>query len=87
VGLTVTGFLAAPWVVAKTDMLLAAPRELLREIADALHLVRLRPPVALPTVPIAVMWPKRAHADAGHRWLRERVTETLLARLGRGGRG
>lgn len=83
VGLTVSGFLAAPWVVAKTDMLLAAPRELSGEIAEALGLVRLRPPVPLPKIPIAVMWPQRAATDAGHRWLRELVTETLLARLGR----
>jgi len=83
VGVEVPGFLAAPWVVARTDMLFTAPRELVTELAAALELVILDPPVALPTVPVAAMWHERVDGDDGHRWLRGVVASTLRQRLQR----
>jgi DNA-binding transcriptional LysR family regulator len=81
VGVEVPGFLAAPWVVASTDMLFTAPRELVGEIACALDLVALAPPIALPAVAVAAMWHERVNGDAGHRWLRGLVATTMVARL------
>ena len=84
VGVAVPGFLAAPWVVARTDMLFTAPRELVGEVARALDLVMLDPPVALPAIPVAAMWHERVDGDAGHRWLRGVVVKALKARLAAG---
>jgi DNA-binding transcriptional LysR family regulator len=84
VGVAVPSFLAAPWVVARTDMLFTAPRELVGEVARALDLVMLDPPVALPTIAVAAMWHERMDGDAGHRWLRGVVVKTLKARLAAG---
>ncbi|MBI5515835.1 MAG: LysR family transcriptional regulator [Deltaproteobacteria bacterium] len=81
VGVAVPGFLAAPWVVARTDMLFTAPRELVGEVVRALDLVMLDPPVALPAIPVAAMWHERVDGDAGHRWLRGVVVKALKARL------
>lgn len=83
VGLTVPAFLAVPWVLARTDMVFTAPRELVAEVARALDLAVIDPPVALPRVAVAALWHERAQADAGHRWFRERVVATLAARLRR----
>jgi DNA-binding transcriptional LysR family regulator len=84
VGVAVPGFLAAPWVVARTDMLFTAPRELVGEVARALDLVMLDPPVALPAILVAAMWHERVDGDAGHRWLRGVVVKALKARLAAG---
>jgi DNA-binding transcriptional LysR family regulator len=81
VALTVPGFLAVPWVVARTDMVFTAPRELVDEIAAALDLAVLRPPVELAPIAAAALWHERMQADAGHRWFRERVVAAMVARL------
>lgn len=81
VGVSVPGFLSAPWVVARTDMLFTAPRELVGELAAALDLAMLTPPVALPVIAVAALWHERMQADAGHRWFRETVVGALARRL------
>lgn len=81
IGLTVPGFLAVPWVLARTDMVFTAPRELVGEVATALDLAVLDPPVDLPAFPVAALWHERAQSDAGHAWFRERVVKALSARL------
>lgn len=86
VGVTVPSFLAAAWVVARSDMFFTAPRELTAELAEALGLVSLAPPVPLPTMPVAACWHERMQADEGHRFLRELLAELLLARTKRNAR-
>lgn len=73
VGLVVPGFLVVPHVVAATDLLGAAPRELVLPLARTLGLELLEPPVAMPPIPVAALWHERWHADAGARWARELV--------------
>lgn len=86
VGVTVPGFLAAPWVVARSEMLFTAPRELVGELAAALELAVLTPPVALPPIAVAALWHERVQADEGHRWFRDVVVTTMAKRL-KAGRG
>jgi DNA-binding transcriptional LysR family regulator len=81
VGFIAPGFLAAPFAVAQTDFFFAAPRELVAPIASQLGLVLLEPPVSLPPVRVAMIWHERMHADAGHRWLRELVSNAAAALL------
>ncbi len=81
VALTVPSFLAVPWVIARTDMVFTAPKELVDEVASALDLAVLRPPVELAPVATAALWHERMQADAGHRWFRERVVTAMAARL------
>lgn len=81
VGVTVPTFLAAPWVVARSEMLFTAPRALVTEVAEALGLAVLTTPVELPTIGVAALWHERMQADAGHRWFRERLVGALEKRL------
>ncbi|HJL15024.1 MAG TPA: LysR family transcriptional regulator, partial [Sandaracinaceae bacterium LLY-WYZ-13_1] len=83
VGLVVPSFLAAPEVVARTDHLFAAVRELVEPVAERLGLALKRPPVALDDVPVAMFWHERMHADDGHRWFRDAVADVIDGLLAR----
>jgi DNA-binding transcriptional LysR family regulator len=74
-------FLAAVQAVAHTDWFFAAPRELVGGLAAELSLLMIEPPAAVPKLRIAVVWHERMHADAGHQWLRELVTEVVQRRI------
>ncbi len=77
VGVVAPGFVAAALVVARTDLLLAAPRQLLAPLARELGLVQRPPPLALPAVPAVAIWPQRLHLDPGHRWFRGVVGDVI----------
>ncbi|HUQ04583.1 MAG TPA: LysR substrate-binding domain-containing protein [Kofleriaceae bacterium] len=77
VALVAPGFLAAAQVVARTDFVLAAPRQLLAPVAADLGLAVRTPPLALPSVPAVAVWPERLHLDPGHRWFRGMVADVL----------
>ncbi len=77
VGLVAPGFLAAAQVVARTDLVLAAPRQLLAAAAADLGLVVRAPPLALPAVRTVAVWPERLHLDPAHRWFRGVVADVL----------
>jgi DNA-binding transcriptional LysR family regulator len=77
VGLVVPGFLLAPAVVARSNLLLTAPAQPMAPLAAALGLVRRKPPIAIPQVPVVLYWPERMHGDAGHRWFRGCVGEVI----------
>lgn len=83
VGLVVPAFLAAPEVVARTDYLFTAVRELVEPVAERLGLALKRPPLPLDDVSVAAMWHERVHGDEGHRWFREAVAGVLLESLER----
>lgn len=80
IGVTVPSFLAAAWVVARSEMFFTAPHELTAELCQALDLVSLAPPVPLPTMPVAAHWHERMQADEGHRFFREIVATVLVGR-------
>ncbi len=81
VGLIVPGFLLAPAVVARSDLLLTAPAQPMAPLAAALGLARRKPPLAIPQVPVVLYWPERLHGDAGHRWFRGCVGEVIAGFL------
>jgi DNA-binding transcriptional LysR family regulator len=83
--LRVRHFMAAPLIVARTDLLLTGPTMLLRYFAELVPLQILPPPIALPTYPEEAYWHERFDSDPGHRWLRDLVRRTM-APMGVGGR-
>ncbi len=83
VGLVVPSFLVAPYVVARSEMLFTAPRELVGPIAQILGLCVVEPPLDLPEIPVLELWPERLHADPAHVWFRHLVAEAV-AELGAG---
>lgn len=81
VGLRVPSFLAAVEVLPRTDHLFVAARELLEPVAEVRGLVLKRPPIPMDDVTVAVAWSERLHADPGHRWFRQTVTQAIRGEL------
>jgi DNA-binding transcriptional LysR family regulator len=73
-------FMAAPLIVAATDLVLTAPAMLIGYFAKLVPLTVLAPPLPLPSYPEEAYWHERYDSDPGHQWLRgilARVTSTL----------
>jgi DNA-binding transcriptional LysR family regulator len=85
VAVRVRHFMAAPLVVARTDLLLTGPSMLIDYFARLVPLEVLPPPIALPTYAEEAYWHERFDADPAHRWLRELVRR-IMRPLGVGGR-
>ncbi len=64
-------FLAAPLVVARTDLVLTLPRRLAAYLASLAPVRLLEPPVELPTFRTFMVWHERSDADPAHQWLRD----------------
>jgi DNA-binding transcriptional LysR family regulator len=69
-------FMAAPLIVARSDLLLTAPSMLIRYFAELVPLQVLRPPIDLPTFPEEAYWHQRFDEDPAHTWLRALVKKT-----------
>ncbi len=73
VAMAVPHFLVAPHIVRESDLILTLATRLARLFAEPLELTVLRPPIALPSFTVSMMWHERAHHDPAHRWLREQI--------------
>jgi DNA-binding transcriptional LysR family regulator len=61
-------------VLASTDMVAMLPERLARG-APGLRVVDA--PLEVPGYEMAMLWHERWHRDPAHRWLRERIAESL----------
>lgn len=68
--LTIPHFLAAPYVVAQSDLVLTLPARVAQVLAGPLGLAVLRPPLRVPRFTMAMAWHRRVDEEPGHRWLR-----------------
>ncbi len=84
VALMTPHFLAAPFVVAQTDLVLTLPERVALAFAAVVPLVVVPPPLPLPGFSIVLLWHERTHDDPAHRWLRQQIAE--LAAPARGAR-
>jgi DNA-binding transcriptional LysR family regulator len=83
VAMRVPHFLGAPFIVARSDLVLTAPFALLRHFAGLLPLRVFEPPLELTNGRTFMTWHERVTDDAGHIWLREltaRCTAAVLAK-------
>jgi DNA-binding transcriptional LysR family regulator len=82
VQLTLSSYLAAPYIAARTDLCATVPRSVARAIAPSLPLAVLPLPLTVREISIAVYWHQRHQGDAAHRWLRERIGGVFAALAG-----
>ncbi|MDC3955145.1 LysR family transcriptional regulator [Polyangium jinanense] len=75
VALRVQHYLAAPRVVAETDMVLTSPTRLARAHAAGLAVRAFPPPVELPGFFVRAAWHERRQGDSGVSWLRGLLIE------------
>lgn len=71
VALRLPHFVAVPYILAESDLVVTVPEKLARKAAAPFGLVQRELPLALPRFEVNVFWHRRAHRDAGNRWLRE----------------
>ncbi|MCA9520330.1 MAG: LysR family transcriptional regulator [Myxococcales bacterium] len=71
--LRVQYFLVAPLLIAQSDLVLTAPRQLAAQFAEWAGLALFEPPLELPGFDIHAAWHERFQDDPGHRWLRQRL--------------
>ncbi|WP_326538975.1 LysR family transcriptional regulator [Pseudorhodoferax sp.] len=71
VALRLPHFVAVPYIVAESDLVVTVPEKLAHKAAAPFGLVQRELPLALPRFEVNVFWHRRAHRDAGNRWLRE----------------
>ncbi|MFV8751572.1 LysR family transcriptional regulator [Nannocystaceae bacterium ST9] len=76
----VRNFTAAPFVIARSDMVLTGPRRLLEYAATFAPLQVFDPPLELPVVDATMIWHERWQQDSGHTWLRE-LAATIMAEI------
>lgn len=77
VGVDVPYLLAVPSLVATSDFIAAVPDELADLFARLADVDVFPLPVDLPDLTVQQFWHARHHNDAGHRWFRALVAQTL----------
>jgi DNA-binding transcriptional LysR family regulator len=83
VAVRVRYFMAAPLVIARTDLLMTGPAMLIDYFSKLAPLSVFKPPIRLPSYPEEMYWHERHDADPALAWLRNlivRVTATLGSR-------
>jgi DNA-binding transcriptional LysR family regulator len=71
VGITTNDFNTVPGMVINTNRIATMHARLAEHFARYFPLRLLEPPIALPSVTMAMQWHKYLDKDPGHRWFRE----------------
>jgi DNA-binding transcriptional LysR family regulator len=71
IGMTISGHLAVPVIIAGSDLIATVSRELVEPYAQKYGLQILKPPFAIPDIQVSLFWHERNDRDAGHQWFRE----------------
>jgi len=80
VAMTVPHFLVAPFVVARSDLVLTAPARLVAPFLRSLALRRIALPLPLAGYRLGQVWAARSGRDPGHRWLRATIVTCFAPR-------
>jgi len=77
IALRIPSFLAAPVVVARSDLIVTMPRHAAAEFAALVPLALVEPPLTLGGFDVSQLWHERHQSDARHSWLRRIVHSTV----------
>lgn len=75
----VANFTAAPPLVANSDYILTVSEHIADRYADAMGLERLPPPIPIPGFVVSVAWHRRQDGDPELDWLRDTLTQAVMA--------
>lgn len=73
IALRIPSFLAAPLVVARSDLIVTMPRRVVQEFAALAPIVLVEPPLPIPSFTVSQVWHERRQADPRHAWLRRTI--------------
>lgn len=78
IALIVPHFLSAPFIVAKTDMVLSLPERIAKQFVGLAPLRILPVPIDLPAYDLVMVWHPLRENDPAHCWLREQILAVCL---------
>lgn len=78
VAISVPHFLAAPFIVANTDLVVTLAERIAKAYSDILNLRIFSLPVASEGFPITMLWHTKNNGDETHTWLRRMISELSL---------
>ncbi|MBB5405510.1 hypothetical protein [Paraburkholderia youngii] len=70
VRITISSYLAAPVVVAQSDLVANLPKTVAQQFAGRGFVIR-PVPIAVPPIQLSPYWHERYESDAGHAWFRQ----------------
>ncbi len=79
IALIVPHFLPAPFIAARTDMLLSLPLRIAERFVRLAPLKILPVPIDLPVYDLVMVWHPLREKDPAHRWLRAQILATCAA--------
>lgn len=79
IALRIPFFLAAPSIIARSDLVLTAPRRVALEFARGLPLRVMEPPLPLGSFAVHLVWHERDDAEPAHTWLRKAIVRAAEA--------
>lgn len=79
VALSLPYFLAAPWIIAQSDLVLIAPSRVAQRLAPLAALEAVPFPLAGAGFEYRMVWHERMHRDLAHRWLRQVILKSVQA--------
>jgi DNA-binding transcriptional LysR family regulator len=68
-------FVAVPYIVSSTDLLVTVPQKLAESAAVPFKLQYVKPPLRLPSLQTNVFWHRRFNQDDGNQWLRNLIAQ------------
>jgi len=71
-------FVAVPYIISSSDLLVTVPQKLAERAAIPFGLKYMKPPIRLPSLQTNVFWHRRYHQDAGNLWLRHFISTHFL---------
>jgi DNA-binding transcriptional LysR family regulator len=80
IALRIPSFLAAPLVVARSDLIVTMPRSAANAIAATVPVALVPPPLPIPGFTVSQLWHERQQADARHAWLRKTIVDAVRSR-------
>ncbi|MEW9586597.1 LysR family transcriptional regulator [Paraburkholderia sp. DGU8] len=83
VNMTLSSYLAAPFVVAQSDLIANIPQRVAQMLGGHGLVIR-QVPLAVPPIQISLYWHERYQNDPGHAWLRQYVTQRFQGNTQRG---
>ncbi len=78
ISLVVPNFLAAPWILANTDLLLSLPLRIAERFIRLAPLKILPIPIDLPIYNLIMIWHPRQEKEPDHQWLRSEILRLCL---------
>lgn len=70
ISLRVPHFVAVPYIISETDLIVTVTEKLALQTMKRFNLVSRPHPMEIPTAQINIFWHRRLHQDAGNIWLR-----------------